>query len=1710
MAYGVERLRKALNPDDVRGVDRLRKMLGSYEVQEADNTLTVHPAAQRREETQNPSVTRQELSLQIGALTSDPNTFDNPAALDALSRLKEQESALIIKGENTGKAGFLQNITDNIWKGTKDSATNFGNAMKSEMASNYDVKGNIANNPFLKNSKFAKTLIDMVDTAAKEDPKALQAQNRLAGKKETLISQVEESGEKMAREREALNQKYAHLPGWQRTAGELIGGVGQMAPVMTASVISPGVGMQYLYGSAAGSAATEALQSGADIQAATDAATISGAKEVAIEKLFGGIPLLGKGALSIEDLSKKFIKSKVGQTVVNRLFDAFGEGAEEVASALIEPFIKRYYYDPDAPMPTMEELVSAWGGGAVPSLVLGIPVDIKNAITSSRVSNVNATNAPSFTENAGQTGLPMVEDTITQNAAENAEFGQSISLKESNAMRTLTEAKNLERYNSEIDGAFTGDLPTGKEIVLGRTPEILQNYGASDNPLHMTQSTARKIAYPQGYVIGGKNMGGKHNLGMSVLKQLPYQLEDPIAIIDDKQVNQYGLNSRIVLTQWHDEAGRPIIIPIHIDKQGAISLQNEVASAFQAESEYFKNLLGKNQENVLYTKNNEDINRLLSQGQIAPKAMADDVFIKHNISNQFDNVKDGGKHTVGAADNTRKSTTAHAGYQGTPATDKLGIKIEKPIAELGASRSIVSYEKAAYETRKALEQEIRKLSPTDAEKTFAKGIAEGIYAPSDIPKSMKKSTVEALSDYYKAVNAFKDGGAKGQKERNYFVFDGKVEKLLKNSDAHQTPSASFLNHNTMQRNNLKIFGQAEGKAINAELFDPIITNEAERLRFINRMFDRVREFNLTPRESELAQQVKEGKLKAENIMDKGVDRDKIQRAVKAYTEAYNDFYDAINDFLVAHGYKPIGFIKDYAPHMQPENTDAMARIFQRLGFSDTVSELPTEIAGRTENFKPGKQYNPYFQERLGDKTKFDLVGGYESYVNYLSNVLYHTDDIQKLRRYNNALRYKYSSEEIKAEISRIKAIENADEEIKQAMLDEAYERGKNILKYGSYVSALDEYTNTLAGKQATTDRGVEKKHGREKLNLGNKLNSIFVKSTILGNLSSAINQTVQLPQVNAEVKSKYVLQAMKDIATGELTKTEFKKQSDFLTGKQGVKALKKARGLDKVYDVAAIPFEVVDDLTSQIIVRSKYLSELNNGKSHEDALKSADNFANKIVGSRMKGAKPNAFNEKNIFSKLYTTFQLEVANGWAHITQDLPAEIQNTAKTQGKTAAVKRTAILMTKATIGAFVLNNLIEMATGNRPVPYDIIGIIINMLKAGSGDDEDDEFDVGAAAKSLGQDVVNEIPYASNLMTLAGYGNGRLPLPQVWNDQIARGWNRIWTDSEEDNSDEIRKQGWNEFLGGVGLSAASLLPMGNQIRKTVQGINAWNEGGHYTGYGDGKKLQYPVEKSLPNLARGALFGRSSFPEAGEKYDYNKSALSPSLTRLYDAAIEYGIDAKNTYNTIYQMQGLKTIKNSDGSTNKSIVDQRKEIIRNSNLSQLEKVYLRMQMLEETQREKADELRSYGVTDKLFIDILDKYQEIDKKYDNVLGTLSERNRKKATSFQKYVDSLRLKPSTASAVTDNFIYWNMTPAESVAYRLGLMSEAAQKKFSRAQKVGFDEDEYVYFYPIFMQQKKKEEILKEAQEEGMDGLEAIQFWNIVKGNKTSGLPTLPTVK
>jgi hypothetical protein len=177
----------------------------------------------------------------------------------------------------------------------------------------------------------------------------------------------------------------------------------------------------------------------------------------------------------------------------------------------------------------------------------------------------------------------------------------------------------------------------------------------------------------------------------------------------------------------------------------------------------------------------------------------------------------------------------------------------------------------------------------------------------------------------------------------------------------------------------------------------------------------------------------------------------------------------------------------------------------------------------------------------------------------MANVFYHTDDIMRLRQAVNYLRTTYAPDEIHANLDWAIGLRDARPDVKlellkdneivgsdailsnkeineklDAYVEEMIGKVEDTTAFSELVKYLDNYANILAGKQAAQDRSWEHSAGRMLLNLGNKINSIFAKAQVAGNLSSALNQISQIPLIVAENGTINTLRAFKDIMTGKL------------------------------------------------------------------------------------------------------------------------------------------------------------------------------------------------------------------------------------------------------------------------------------------------------------------------------------------------------------------------------------------------------------------------------------------------------------------------------------------------------------------------------------------------------------------------------------------------
>ncbi len=1370
----------------------------------------------------------------------------------------------------------------------------------------------------------------------------------------------------------------------------------QMAGDALLAAVTGGSALPFVAARSAGAAAQEAEKSGASFGRQLAYAVGSGALSAATEKLSNvAAPFRKMFGAGVLDQAMEKAAGKLGQTAAGKIaLSALGEGGEEIAEDVLQPLLQRITYDKTAlsqyqdPEYLANTLYDGLIGAVMGGLGGGVDVAMSRGLSGEDLQSRETWDDPSNYDITPRldAGLPQQKTAAPRGEAAVNENGLT-ALTEQERVNLSSGAKNkiVSTFQEAVD--FVKNALANKQNVdrayLGKVPDAVARKVLADTGLNISGYTA--VIHGDSVRHMFKNHGdaqaeaarGQVALTPETAANIPRVLSSPDRVSLSGNTDARGLPTLLFEKRIGD-----YYITAQAVADGTHSLQTD----------------------TLYIRKKGPQDTVSNTGDTAGP--------EHNVRNvppqgpsSYNSIISSGSDSVKNPRPTR----------GSGALDALGVHVQGDLGEYTGAQLLRGREEGRKRTVKARQEAERRLNPTRGEKTFAKGIAEGDYTAADIPASMHRAVVEELADYYMAENSFK--AVDGVKLRGQAIREETEQlarDLLKDDDNARMISMLRMNEMTPERAMRKIFGDELGETINRTYIYPVQQNEAEKLRFTNRMLDAVRTFrDSTGRESPLTRQersvvqqmledrfvgetvasmemaesirnaaenLKNGKdaadtakelhldredmdlaqrlsrwMQNQELLDSGaMDRVKIQNAVDTYGKQYDLFYDAINDFLTAHGYSTIGFIKGYAPHMQGEDTqNKLLSALRSMGVNTDAMVLPTSISGLTADYKPGKRRNPYFQSRRGTSTDYDAAAGYESYVGYLADILYHTDDIARLRGLSRYLRKTYGPEEISDAIDHAEGLRNMNAEDQMEVLrsagriskdstlspqdaraelenyiDSLYDDIKHMDKYSEFVKYIDNYANILAGKQSMADRGMEYTAGRTSLNAGNKLVSAFAKAQVAGNLSSALNQSAQLAQLLSEVDVRSLAKATANLAksTGgriwNIKATELFDQSDLLTSKKGIEYLTADDSrMDRFVTALFKPADLMDSLISALTVQSKYEQLLSQGVDGSVAMDQANRFATSIMASRAKGSRPLAYESKNLLNQMLHLFQTEAVNSWDHITQDLPRQIKQVREEHGKQAASRAVATLAVKGLLSAFVLNRITEMAYGGTPAPFDILGYITNFVASGRGmstngwlknlvnsgweklfgealfDDGDDgeeeaPFNLGQATDDLVYNLLNDVPFVRNAAGILGLGDQTMPLTNI--AEAAQG-----VGEAAKNSGVLSGE-----MGGALLTlGASMLPGGRQVQKTAQGVQTILDGGRMYGYGNNQRMQYPVERDPFNIVQAVLFGNSGLSESRDFYASGNTGLSAKETQFVKEMERSGADRTAVYDALQSIR---------------------------------------------------------------------------------------------------------------------------------------------------------------------------------------------------------------
>lgn len=302
---------------------------------------------------------------------------------------------------------------------------------------------------------------------------------------------------------------WAQPVGSAKKAQELAGSGARMLPGMalgaatgTASKVSSlldkaplaNASLAAIFGDSAASGAREALNDGASLNQALAYGAGSGLTEVGTEKMFGGIPGLNEGVAKLGSKSK----------ILNKAFDILGEGVEEAASTLINPYLKRATYDKNAQNATAQELWdSAKGGMTLAGIMQGA-----NAV-SERLANRRYGTAPAETTtsihdaNADVRAAEQMDNRLHPNTPQALPTAQRLALPEGNTRTANTlyanenggVANNLRAFNN-------ADTP---DVLYGNLRGDFTSAPDSGSVLYASQNGQVSQTLPTGYLPVGRS-----------------------------------------------------------------------------------------------------------------------------------------------------------------------------------------------------------------------------------------------------------------------------------------------------------------------------------------------------------------------------------------------------------------------------------------------------------------------------------------------------------------------------------------------------------------------------------------------------------------------------------------------------------------------------------------------------------------------------------------------------------------------------------------------------------------------------------------------------------------------------------------------------------------------------------------------------------------------------------------------------------------------------------------------------------------------------------------------------------------------------------------------------------------------------------------------------------------------------------------------------
>lgn len=542
---------------------------------------------------------------------------------------------------------------------------------------------------------------------------------------------------------------------------------------------------------------------------------------------------------------------------------------------------------------------------------------------------------------------------------------------------------------------------------------------------------------------------------------------------------------------------------------------------------------------------------------------------------------------------------------------------------------------------------------------------------------------------------------------------------------------------------------------------------------------------------------------------------------------------------------------------------------------DTPAQIPAELVGTSDFTKPFSKFLSLAQRRTGNKTEYDAVSGF---IDYIRSAAYAKNIDPQVKGF----------------------YELADE---LRGLTSTGADSKMVGSANNFIEFLEDFARNLSGKTNPLDRGVQKFTGRKLFKVVDWVNNRVKVNMVLGNISSAINQTASIPNAIADAGPVNSVKAIGGIVNSIVGDGIKPRQVSTFVGE---------RYLDEVFE----PFETGmlkypkrlakwllttgDKMTVNFTFQAEYQKALSKGLTDKDAINFAQNATRNVVAGRGIGEVP--LGQKSKVIQFVAPFQLEVANQW------LMAKDWIDEKTFGKFVTLALT----------AHVFNEASERVSGNRILP-DPLEYLEQGIKAYEEEGGGKEGGVKLGMRILGG-YASTFPGATNI---AGFFPEKTR--QEYFGSLDPG--RFGSGSPLTKAVQKSVQGISEGSASNLLTYIGLPFGGAQVRKTVGGIGAVTQGGLMNDRGE---LSFPLNDNTAAQIQALVFGQYANPNARLFFDRDLYRLSQKETAQWNYAVSKGADPVVTWKALQRnkiSQGLPgRIRRVMEDQSMSIQDKQKEV----------------------------------------------------------------------------------------------------------------------------------------------------------------------------------------